>query len=165
MRADLRSALAALVLVVVAGCYDLNKRPVVELGDAQAIPWVVGEWEFPKNRQIVVFAGDHPNEYRFREISGKSVVTGTFRAVSLGGGYYLVQVITDGGEVSVLYYRRDPDGQVAELDVRDNVFDLAKQFGVTIEEDEEILMYFLDGPPARVRAFLLAHKPEHLKGP
>ena len=158
----MRRALAALALLLLSACYDIG-APVIDLRDAQAIPWVVGEWVFPGDRQIFVFAGAYPNEYRYRDVTGNIVSTGTFRAVPLGGELYLVQAVDDrDGGVAALYYRRRPDGTIAELKVNDAVFDLAKRFGVTLDDLEEDGLV-LDGPPAKVRAFLLAHTPAHFR--
>ena len=157
----MRRALAALALLLLSACYDIG-APAIDLRDAQALPWVVGTWEFPRGREVVVFEGDHPNEYRYRDVTGRSVSTGTFRAVALGGEIYLVQAIGDNGDVAALFFRRHPDGGIVELKVSDSVFDLAKRFDVALDDlDDDGLI--LDGPPAKVRAFLLAHTPAHFR--
>ncbi len=161
MHAHVRRVLAAAALFLLAGCYDIG-APVIDLRDAQALPWVVGEWEFPHGREVAVFQGDHPNEYRYRDVTARSVGTGTFRAVPLGGETYLVQAIGDNGDVAVLFFRRHPDGGIAELKGNNAVFDLAKRFGVELDDlDGDGLI--LDGSAAKVRAFLLAHTPEHFR--
>jgi hypothetical protein len=154
----LRAAWVLFVVMLVSGCYDIG-TPVIELRDAQAIPWVVDTWTFPRGNQLVVYQGGAANEYRYRRVSGSNVSTGTFRAVALGGNIYLIQAIDDSGDVFALFYRRAADGSIHELNVSDRVKDLARRFGVTIDDIDGGLM--LDGPAAQVRAFLLAHTPAH----
>lgn len=154
----LRAALAALAVACLAGCYDIG-TPVITLEDARALPWLIGEWNFPSGRQVIVFAGNHPNEYRYRDISGQNVATGTLRAVPLGAELYLVQATDDNDDVAALFFRRHTDGSVKELTPNDKVIALAKRFGVTIDDLEEFTI--VDGTPAQIRAFLLAHTPAH----
>lgn len=161
MHARVRRALAAATLFLLAGCYDIG-APVIDLRDAHALPWMVGEWEFPHGREVVVFQGNHPNEYRYRDVTAQRVSTGTFRAVPLGGEIYLVQTIGEDGDVAALFFRRHPDGSIGELKVNKAVFDLAKRFGVALDDlDDGVLI--LDGSAAAVRAFLLAHRPAHFR--
>jgi len=85
--------------------------------------------------------------------------------VVLGDGYYLLQLEQDGGNVAAIYVHYDPNRKVRGrlLDVNPSIHELASRFGVEVVDDVEELLWHLSGPPAKVRAFLLAHTPAHFR--
>lgn len=164
MRAAARLVRAALflpALLWLGGCYELAEA-VIDLRDARELPWIEGEWRLSGQRRVFVFAGDAPNEYRYREIAGASVGTGTLRVVPLAVELFLVQARADDGTVVVLFYRLRPDGGVDELEPNDRAFELAKRFGVSLGGDVDPV---LAGSRAQLHAFLLAHTWEHFHRP
>ncbi|MFN0044581.1 MAG: hypothetical protein ACKVSF_15370 [Alphaproteobacteria bacterium] len=163
MRAAARLVRAALVfstLFWLGGCYELAES-AIDLRDARELPWIEGEWVFG-GRRVFVFAGDSAKEYRYREITGTNIATGTLRAVPLGAELFLVQAREDSGTIVALFYRLRPDGGADELEPNDRVAELARRFGVSIGDDIDPV---LSGSRGDVRAFLLAHTWEHFHRP
>jgi hypothetical protein len=154
--------LAVFALSLLASCYDIG-TPVIDPRDASAVPWLMGEWNFARDGKAVVWAGDRPNQYRFRAVWKDDVHTGTLRAVTLGGGYYLLQLEQDSGDVAAIYVHYDPNRAVRGrlVDLSPAIDKLASRFGVDVVEDVDEVFWRLSGPPAQVRAFLLAHTPAH----
>ena len=164
MRAAARLVRAALLLSILfwlGGCYELAET-AIDLRDARELPWIEGEWHLSGQRQVLVFAGEVPNEYRYREIAGTSITTGTLRVVPLGAELFLVQAREDSGTIVALFYRLRPDGGADELEPNDRVADLAGRFGVSLGDDVDPV---LSGSTGNVRAFLLAHTWEHFHRP
>lgn len=156
-----RLALAGWAVAGLAACFEL-KEPVIGLDIARAVPGVEGEWTTPDEDTVVIFPGDHPNEYRFRLTDIENDVdTGRLRLVPLGGALYLAQAEVDGtGEVFILYFKAKDGGRYEQLEPNEQAAGLASRYGVTVEDLG--YGYEVDGSPAKVRNYILALGPEHL---
>ena len=144
-----------------SACFEL-KEPVIGLDIARAVPGVEGEWTTPDDDTVIIFPGDHPNEYRFRltDIENK-VDTGRLRLVPLGGALYLAQAEVDGtGEVFILYFKAKDGGRYEQLEANEQGAALAARYGVTVQDFG--FGYEVGGPSAKVRNYILALGPEHL---